>query len=104
MAQVSSMRDHLLAACMMHVEGYYSTKSLAFRNHNPGNIEEKPGVYRVYPSALLGYEDLVADIGANHGKTLRAFLTKYSPPSENDTTMYLNVVSTLSGIGPDDIL
>lgn len=97
-------RYHLLAACMMHEEGYYSTKSLAFRNHNPGNIESKPGVYKVYPTIILGYSSLVGDIIANVGKPLRAFIAKYAPPNENNTSLYLQVVSTLSGIGPDEIL
>lgn len=96
----------LLAACMMHVEGFYSTESKAFRNHNPGNIEVrgKPGVMMVYDTALHGYVDLVKDIYLNAGTTLRRFIAKYAPPTENDDSMYLGEVSTLSGIGKDDIL
>jgi hypothetical protein len=51
-----------------------------------------------------GFIALVWDIEANRGKTLRAFIAKYAPPNENNTSLYLQVVSTLSGIGEDEIL
>lgn len=100
------MRYNLLAACMMHMEGYYSTQSKAYRNRNPGNLEVrgKPGVFRVYRSPVDGYTDMIQDILDNKGKTLRAFIAKYAPPNENNTSEYLDVVSTLSGIGPDEVL
>lgn len=97
-------RYALLAACMMHVEGYYSTKSLAFKNRNPGNIEDGTGKFRVFDSPLAGFIYLLGDITANAGKTLTQFLSKYAPPVENDTNMYVQVVSTLSGIQPTEVL
>jgi hypothetical protein len=97
-------RYALLAACMMHMEGFYSTATLAFKNHNPGNIEAPGGKFIVYASALAGFEALVSDIAANAGKTLSAFIAKYAPPNENNTSLYLQVVSTLSGIGVNDVL
>lgn len=97
-------RYHLLAACMMHMEGYYGTHNLAFRNHNPGNLELPTGQKEVFPDALSGYTALVLDIEANIGKPLGAFISKYAPPSENDSAEYLAVVSKLSGIGPDEVL
>ena len=97
-------RWHLLAACMMHMEGYYSTKSLAFKNCNPGNIEQPAGAYQVYAAPLDSYQALVFDIAANQGKTLREFISKYAPSTENNTSLYLDVVSTLSGIGKDETL
>lgn len=102
----TSPRDALLAAVMMHVEGFYSITSEAFRNKNPGNleVEGKPGVFRVYPTILQGYEDLLHDIKANHGSKLRDFISKYAPPNENNTSEYLEIVSTRTEIGPDDIL
>jgi hypothetical protein len=97
-------RYAFLGACMLHVEGYYSTKSLAFKNRNPGNIEDSNGKMRVFESSLAGFICLLVDINANAGKTLAQFLSKYAPPSENDTNMYVSVVSTLSGIKPDEVL
>lgn len=98
------MRYNFIAACMMHVEGYYSIKSIAFRNNNPGNIEDHPGHYAVYATKLQGYEALVNDIIANKGKTLRQFISKYAPPNENDTNSYMSIVSTLSQVGLDEVL
>lgn len=97
-------RYALLAACMAHMEGFYSVKSLAWRNRNPGNIEDRPGHYREYATIQAGWNALVSDIAMNVGKPLRAFLAKYAPPSENDTSLYVQVVSSLSGIGPDEAI
>jgi len=94
----------LLAACMMHMEGYYSVESKAFRNRNPGNIEHAGGTMMEFPTAQAGFAALVADIAANAGTTLRAFIAKYAPPSENNTSEYLRVVGTLSGMAVDEVL
>lgn len=101
---VFTLRLTLLAACMMHMEGFYSTKSEAYRNFNPGNIENSDGTMKKFGSQLTGYCYLVGDIRANIGKPLRAFIAKYAPPTENNTSLYLEVVSTLSGIGRDELL
>ena len=100
------MRYNLLAAAMMHMEGYYSTESKAYRNRNPGNLEVrgKPGVFQVFRSPIDGYTALIQDILDNKGKKLRDFIAKYAPPNENNTSEYLEVVNTLSGIGADEIL
>lgn len=105
-AFVSRDRFGFLAACMMHVEGYYSIKSAAFKNRNPGNLRA-PGDttgFRQFGSPISGYVALVNDIQANAGKTLRSFVNKYAPPSENNTSDYLQIVSTLTGIGPDEAI
>lgn len=88
---------------MMHVEGYYSTKSLAFKNNNPGNLESY-GIYRHFPTKIAGYEALVKDIGANIGKPLNVFITKYAPSNENNTSLYLQIVCELTGMLPDEVL
>lgn len=98
------LRYALLAACMMHAEGYYSTSSMAFRNCNPGNIESSQGQKNIYATKLTGFRALVEDIAANRGKALCDFIAKYAPPTENNTSLYLQVVSTLSGIGVEEIL
>ncbi len=99
-----SPRYALIAAAMMHMEGYFSTKSLAFQNNNPGNIEAPGGKFIKYPTKLNGFVALVADIAANQGKTLTQFLYKYAPPSENDSDLYVSVVSQLSGVLPTDTI
>lgn len=37
----------------------------------------------------------------NSGLTLRRIIFKYAPPSENDSTKYLNTVATKAGLGLD---
>lgn len=95
----------------MHVEGAYSSKSLAWINNNPGNIEDPSGnnpgrgqLFRKYPTKLDGFNALVADIAANKGRVLMSFINKYAPPCENDTTMYLNTVCGITGMSPADTL
>lgn len=102
MKPTDDLRYAFIAACMAHVEGYYSTGSLAFRENNPGNI----GVHnhQSYLTKLDGFTALVADIAANTGKPLREFIFKYAPPTENNSNSYLEEVSTLSGVSPDEIL
>jgi hypothetical protein len=97
-------RYALLAACMMHMEGFYSIKSMSFRNRNPGNIEHANGTMQVYPSIQDGFVALVSDIEKNKGHKLCDFIAKYAPPSENNTSTYLSVVSTLTGIAPTEVL
>lgn len=91
-------RHCLIAACMMHVEGFYSIKSTAWRNRNPGNIKHRTGTFEVYDSILQGFDALVTDIAENAGSTLQAFVAKYAPPNENNTSLYAQTVSTLTGI------
>lgn len=77
---------------------------MSFRNRNEGNIENPDGTMKVFPTLLDGFIALVDDIQANAGKTLSSFIAKYAPPIENNTSMYLEVVSKLSGIGEQEIL
>lgn len=98
------MRLVPLAAAIAQMEGWFHCNSIAFKHHNPGNIEASHGVYETYDSAADGWQALLVDISDNAGKTLRQFITKYAPPEENDTTNYLAIVSGLSGIGPDEVL
>ncbi len=79
-------RYALIAACMMHVEGYYSIRSEAWRNNNPGNIEHPNGTMIHYDTKLEGFEALCDDIAANKGKALSKFIAKYAPPTETDNS------------------
>jgi hypothetical protein len=67
-------------------------------------VAEEAKVKAAVAALEAKFEALVADIAANTGKPLGAFIAKYAPPSENETSEYLQVVSTLSGIGPDELL
>lgn len=98
------MRLVALAAAIAHVEGYYSIHSVAFKHYNPGNLEASHGEFETYDNPADGFQALLVDITANCGTILRDFIAKYAPPVENDTASYLAIVSTLSGIGPDEEL
>ena len=95
---------NLVAFAIAHMEGFDRVKSRARRNHNPGNIEHTLGGFVVYPDASSGWKALVQDIRANSGKTLRQFLTRYAPPSENDTETYIQTVASICGIAADVLL
>ncbi len=95
---------------MMQEEGWFASNSLARKNNNPGNIRtwgQVPvvGGYAHFPSALAGYTALLIDIDANAKLTLRAFLNKYAPAADNNNTFsYLQLVCTLTGFGPDELV
>jgi hypothetical protein len=86
------------------------------RNNNPGNIEigdewqgktgEDPP-FIIFQDITWGLRALATDIvnKINEGyNTITALITRYAPPSENDTQSYINQVSSTSGIGPNDVL
>lgn len=94
----------LIAAAIMHMEGAFSTKALANRCNNPGNLRHTPPAYDMYPDKLTGFRALVDDIAANSGSKLGEFIFKYAPPAENNTSMYMDVVEAVTGLGPDTLI
>ncbi len=105
-----SARTSLIASAMMQEEGWFASNSLARHNNNPGNIRNwgqvpTMGGFAHFPSALDGYTALLTDIAANSALTLRAFLNKYAPAADNNNTFsYLQLVCTLTGLGPDELV
>lgn len=102
-------RISLLAAAIMHVEGAFSINSLAHKNKNPGNIRnwgELPenGGYTVFPTILDGYEAVCQDATKNCNLTIHDFISKWAPPSENDTVNYVNVVCSITGFHPEELV
>lgn len=102
--KLPSSRHYLLGACMMHVEGAYSTVSRSFLHCNPGNIMDDEHQERTYPTHLAGYEALVTDICANIGSEIGKFIAKYAPPVENNTSFYLQEVCELTGFAATDLI
>lgn len=98
----TTTRIALIAAAMMHVEGSFSSKSMGFLRNNPGNLREASGDFCMFANKQDGFDALILDIRDNDYKTLRSFLFKYAPPRENDTEMYVEEVSSLTGILPDE--
>lgn len=84
-----------------------------YRNNNPGNIRcsdvtykgEKPSTdvsFKQFTSMAWGYRAmfiLLDTYRLKYGlKTLQQLLNRYAPPSENDTTEYVNFVSSRTKI------
>ena len=85
------------------------------RNNNPLNLrfanqKESTGAdedgFAVFPTAPAGWRAAVRQIKLDQGRglTIRQFLWKFAPPSENDSLNYLNfMLKELSYVG-DDLL
>jgi hypothetical protein len=89
------------------------------RNNNPGNLvkttikwkgkiphaNNPDSRFEQFETVALGIRAMAMDVlnDIKKGKnTLRVLITEYAPPSENDTTAYINSVSKQTGIGPDE--
>ena len=99
-----------MMAAMAHVEGYFSTANVAWRNRNPGNLRQwgalpQANGYAVFACAADGFSALYRDILANSGKlTLRQFLNKYAPASDgNAPEAYVAAVSEFAGVGAEEM-
>ena len=76
---------------------------LGIRNNNPGNL--KPGgKFAVYPDMQTGWQALDNNL-QSYGKmglnTISRVINRWAPPSENNTTAYIQDVSQRLGIAPD---
>lgn len=86
--------------------------TLAYRNNNPGNLRfvgqrgASPGEkgFARFDSPTEGFLALIdqVNLDKSRGHTLSSFMNKYAPPSENNTTAYINQMSKWLGIKPDD--
>ena len=90
---------------------------LGIRLNNPGNLRPIPGVnwvgqtgeqsgFCMFSSAVMGLRALAIDLyNANlRNNTVRAMVTHYAPPSENNTEAYIQHMCAFTGVGPDDII
>jgi hypothetical protein len=95
---------------------------LGLRNNNPGNLRPLPGNTtwqgEIEPDRVNNFSrfsdvgwglramitDITGDIVKDGLATIRKLTTEYAPPSENNTTAYINAVSKYMGIGPDQVL
>jgi len=90
------------------------------RNNNPGNIVKTPpgkerwvgeidnplethfATFDTLEHGIRAMAKLILNYQKLYGiKTLRAFATKWAPPSENRTTDYMNYLSKAIGVGVD---
>jgi hypothetical protein len=89
---------------------------MSFKNNNPGNI--RPGQnfqgeigsdnnFAIFKSIEYGYraifKDLITKIKSGTN-TIEKIITKYAPPSENDTQNYIKNISVWTGIEKNVIL
>lgn len=82
---------------------------LAYVNNNPGNLryvgqagaKQGEGGFAKFPTPAEGFQALKDQIGldASRGLTLRQFVYKYAPPSENDSEQYLQQMMAATGVG-----
>jgi hypothetical protein len=87
------------------------------RNNNPGNIEDgaftraQPGylksdgrfaIFATPEDGFRAQQNLLRTRYA--GETLSQVISKYAPPSENNTQEYINFVARQTGLRPDDVV
>ena len=95
----------------------------AVRNNNPGNIrigakwqglmpldqmtpeQVAEGEFCVFVSSAMGFRAMCQTLHTYHYahgiNTLREAITRWAPPSENNTEAYIKSVCDYTGIGPD---
>lgn len=105
-----------LMDAIAQMEGYNTPGTIAQRNNNPGNLRYAPtqsgsestvsGTYATFATAEDGWNALQSYIETQMaaGVTLRQFIYTYAPPSENNTSDYLNWLVSKVGIGADSLL
>lgn len=87
------------------------------RNNNPGNIRQSSTTYKgeISPSkdkefkqfetVSYGYRAMFVALHYYHSnlglKSIRKMISRWAPPSENDTESYIRTVSRLSNHDPD---
>lgn len=91
--------------------------SRGLRNNNPGNIrldgvhwkgEKEPstdGAFKQFTSMAWGYRAMFQTLNTYSNKygldTIRKMISRWAPPTENDTEAYIKAVSDRSGTPPD---
>ena len=83
--------------------------TLAAANNNPGNLKfvgqagatMGEGGFAKFDSPEAGYQALQSQIqlDASRGQTLSQFISKYAPPTENNTSLYLQQAQQALGVG-----
>ncbi len=87
-------------------------------NRNPGNIRRSRVRYRgevrpsgdadfkQFESMEWGYRAMFVLLDTYRRRygldTVRGMISRYAPPSENDTARYVRTVCEMAGIGPDE--
>lgn len=97
---------------------YTLTGDRNWRNNNPGNLEYGPfaqsmgaigsdGRFAVFPTYEMGREaksSLIFDSPSYRDRTLSQAINRYAPPSENNTTSYINALVDATGVSPGTVM
>jgi hypothetical protein len=94
-----------------------TTASLGIRNNNPGNLRYDGTNWKGSIGSASGFVKFssveygiraMAKVIANNinggNDTIEKYITRYAPPSENDTTSYINYVAKNSGYSSNQTL
>jgi len=78
------------------------------KRNNPGNLRfggqphatDNNG-FAEFPNSIIGFRALIAQLAADQARnlTLQEFITRYSPPSENDTPWLIKCAADELGVG-----
>lgn len=90
------------------------------RNNNPGNIRRNSDVFqgeinpsrdkefKQFKNMAYGYRAMYKILSNYYNKyrlnTIRKMISRWAPENENNTAAYVSLVSSYSGIGPDDLI
>ncbi|WP_042373092.1 structural protein P5 [Bacteroides neonati] len=90
------------------------------RNNNPGNIRKSKtewqgeiipstdSAFKQFKSMAYGYRAMIKLLQnysrLNNCRTIRTMISRWAPPSENDTQSYIATVRTLTGMGADHVV
>ncbi len=90
---------------------YIPSGTLADRNNNPGNLRyvgqagatQGEGGFARFNSPEDGFQALInqVQLDQSRGLTLQQFVNKYAPPSENNTSLYVQQISQWLGVDPN---
>lgn len=90
------------------------------RNNNPGNIRRNSDVFqgeinpgrdkefKQFKNMAYGYRAMYKILLNYYNKyqlnTIRKMISRWAPENENNTAAYVSLVSSYSGVGPDDLI
>jgi len=93
---------------------------LGLRNNNPGNlvktsiawdgkipVSQNSGVFEQFYELRYGLRALMKQLVTDMSRgltTISLIINKYSPPHENNTAAYIQTVSNVMGIGPNQAI
>lgn len=105
----------ILAQGIARYEGFYKKGTISQRLNNPGNLiyvgqkgaTKVPGSrFAKFNTPQDGWDALKGQISldSSRGHTLTSFMGKYAPPKENNTKLYIQYLSHITGIPSNGLL